>query len=119
MARRGLAAEQVVFASGKRPVGCFWGCFRRVLARVGALCGDLDGLRDGLEDPVGRHHANIYCSGPADAVNCEKRTSAAARAASGALMISHNSWGRSSISKVRKLQHACSLRTISWMRWTA
>jgi hypothetical protein len=55
----------------------------------------------------------FYGSGLTAAVNCAKRASAAARAASGALMISDNSWGRSSISKVRKLQHACSLRTIS------
>jgi hypothetical protein len=43
----------------------------------------------------------FYGGGLTEAVYCAKRASAAARAASGALMISHNSWGRSSISKVR------------------
>jgi len=46
--------------------------------------------------------------GPAKAVNWAKRESAAARAASGAVIVTHISSGRSSNSKARKLQRAYS-----------
>ena len=49
----------------------------------------------------------IYGNDLAAAANCSNTRLAAARAASGAAIVSHISPGPSCISKVRKLQHAC------------
>src|SRR5215472_19295499 len=52
--------------------------------------------------------ARVFVYGPTKAVNWAKRESAAARAASGAVIVTDISSGCSSNSKVRKLQQACS-----------